>query len=330
MKIAKFLALLGRRQAFLGRQIDSEAHDYQQVLSQLTTLLNSDSSLSNAQQHALRALRQALIDFLQTYSNCRRSSTERSILIEKQVKRHAFIGNLHDAYHEASQAFQTDYHTHIQNAKRLANATSIALEVFIPHDQKRGLRFASFGKLYESIKRTNIDEQSQYGSFLTYLARVGDDIEEAEHRYRDEVLEHPRPEGHATYLYTSNSRVEVGNPFSQEYSPNPMTLGPGKVFRIDIPESGNPPAHRYYVHVDPNEALTPGSWVDEGALLGHVADPGYGHFGKYGDHCHVFDSPGADLGYVFPVRYNMPAFVEVTNSYVDMCQQLLNALRRPG
>jgi hypothetical protein len=321
---------IGKLRALLGRQIDSDAQEYQQVLSQLTTLQSNVPALSDVQQHALRALRQALIDFLQTYDNCRQSDIERSVLIKKQIRRRAFIGKLHDAYHEASQAFQTNYHTHIQSAKRLANATSVVLEVFMPHSERRGLRFGSFGRLYESIKRASIDEQSQYGSFLTYLVRVGDDIEEAEHRYRDEVLEHPSPERRATYLYTSGSRVEVGNAYGQRYRPNPKTLGPGKVFRIDVPESGKPPAHRYYVHVDPDEALTSGAGVDEGALLGHVADPGYGHFAKYGDHCHTFDSPGSNLGYAFPIRYKMPAYFEVANTYVEMCQQLINTLRRPA
>lgn len=292
-------------------------------------------SLTNVQLRALASLGSALEDLVGNAKAAIDADIERTVLIEKQIKRKIFEGELHENYHEKSQQLKTNYNNTVQSSKRLANVATQLLKSLYPEKDMRGLRFSSFGKLYNSLKvHLQSVEKSNLPSIFEKVTKLGDLTEETVHKYRDEVLEHSDPTGPINHLsiVTRDGKVEVEKNFERETKgllpeiefDQTMT---NYIYQTIEDNNGVEIGHKYILHTYLRTDLSEGDNINEGDPIAYITDMGSGHFKKYGAHTHIFSFPDEDFNSKLlgsETDFEMPQVSVLTEPYLDLVDKLLD------
>lgn len=310
----------------------------------------ADAAPQPVVSRALDTVRRSTSDFLEASLTFAETSVERSVLIEKQIDRRDFVGRLHERYHSTSHRFESHYHSSIQHAKRLANSIARLAYHLLPHEQQRGVRPGSFGRLFNSLRDADTSQLEPLESVRSLIINHGAFLETVVHEYRDDVIEHPDPRREVDYggLVTSDDRLDVIRHDDRalpdadaEYTRDPHW--PGYVYR-DIWYSAEPfepgadPAqqgaelvgYEFHVHGHANLDLREGQSIGTDTPMIFRTDGGSGHFDKHGPHSHIFYSRGIpeELATRPDVVYGMPGITELAQRYASLAADALHLAER--
>ena len=212
---------------------------------------------------------------------------ERDRLVGLQIEKRDFCGPLHDQYHLVSLTLNSDLDNLFTNGKTLLNRLALLWDTALPHALKREIRSASFGKFLNSLETPGCLGGEREDLRKSILA-VGRQLDQENNAYRDKYIEHPRDLAASPILATSPQGVRKRHvkTAATPKNKNVPTAGPG--FIVDgFPEGG-----MFRVHVAVRTDLAAGQKVAKGKTIGVVSDGGTGHFDNYGEHYHVFMTPG--------------------------------------
>jgi len=281
---------------------------------------------------ALTAFLRSLGDLAEACLACSDTSIERSVLIERQIDQLEFVGRLHDEYHEATRRFDSQYNSVVQHAKRLANSVASLIYEILPHDQRRGVRTGSFGRMYGALKIMSSDLPEPLDSVRRLVTEHGEYLESVVHQYRDDAVEHPRLSSRLDLgaTWTSDDRVDFvrtdrdpGTEGTVDRDLDPRW--PGFLYR-DFHHNGHLVGYQFLVHVHGIFDFEPGQLVTEETEMGFVTDGGFGHFDDFGPHSHVFSSrdiPKFLLRTPTPI-YGMPGVADMIALYASMAADALD------
>ncbi len=281
-----------RREDRLG-DIKARRDQVRSLIRHLSGLLKPGTAEATAEER--------VSDLAQLCIACLETSSDRAILIERQIDRRDFVGGLHDAYHETGEMLRAQYNSAVRAAKALANAVASLISSRLPHDQRRGLRDGSFGKLYGSFAKTEGPRDAEpRRSVRELVLTYGGLFESVIHEYRDAVLEHPLTgsEPDTATRMLADDRVDFfrdagkrpGGSANEDDEPD---LRPGHWLLLEHRYGRKKAGHVFYLHVAPTEELSAGHHLHAGQVIGHRVDPGGGHFTRYDPHTHEF--PSRDL-----------------------------------
>lgn len=292
---------------------------------------------------ALSIVGRSINEFAHACISCAEASIERTVLIEMQIDTRDFVGDLHDAYHEATERFESQFNSAVQNAKRLANDLATLIYEFLPHGQRTGLKSGSFGRLFNAFRGDDEDSVTEPKATLRALVVThGEFFESVVHPYRDEAVEHARPYSDAARgeRLTSDDRLDVlrveadsaaSGRQDAEQGALPTDFDPawaGFVYQGGWDGDGNLLGYSYHVHAHNRMDLTEGQRIEKGDPIAFVTDGGSGHFARFGSHRHVFTSRDLPEMLQEPrdVHFGMPGVGELMHRYLTFAELVLDAL----
>jgi hypothetical protein len=276
-------------------------------------------------------------DFYHACISCVESSVERAVLIEKQIEKLEFTGKLHEEYHQQSARLKSSYKSAVLTGKRISNNLAILFSEYLSKEEKKGIRIGSFGKMLGKLQNrkapfcnTSLEEARQI--FIS----EGMKFESTIHKFRDDVIEHPRIEGliDESHSITSDDRVDFEKKIrnSEKVTLPPDEMDPnwdGFVYYEVISKSGESEGHVYYVHAHLTKTFQEGEEISEGDPVMFVTDGDSGHFQKYGSHMHTYESPDYKGSAVKSDRvFNMPGVAQLHYSYSQFCEDIIHALSK--
>lgn len=248
---------------------------------------------------------------------------QRQILIEAQILEKNFGGDLHEQYHAVSNQVNADLENLFTRIKSVTNRLPFLFEAILTHEEKRLLKFSSFGRFLNSLEKLNQQKSPLYSTFKT-IYEDGILIDKENNDYRDKFIEHVKPNSKMSVLSTSGTgRVKRAHVDldSEKNEENKTKLSKTDWIKIQHDEG-----YSYMVHVniDPKFELDP--HVKQNEFLGRTSDNGSGHFKKHGEHRHQFNSPNSKHGFQKNLNEESPEAVEITYKSLKYINELLETL----
>ena len=297
---------------------------------------------------ALSGVLSAVSDFMEAALTCADTSIERSVLIEKQIDQLEFVGELHDQYHDVCRRLESHYHSVVQGGKRLANSIARLVYELLPHEQRRGIRPGSFGRMYGRFSGLDEGLAEPLETARSLITEHGEFLESVVHEYRDDVIEHidPRSDVDLAATLTSDDRVDIMRPVGD---PDPgrqpdYTLDPNwpgfmyqDFWRLDThpddPEfqmtDGDLLGYRFQVHMHAIFDFEDGQQITAGTPIAFRTDFDSGHFDIHGPHSHTFSSREIPTFFANDpdVVYGMPGVTELAERYSSLTSDVLDLVQ---
>lgn len=305
-------------------KISKEFNRFDRLINQLRSLSNNKYSGEKQKSlfNAIALLNTGVSSLNANFSSLFDSVYQRQILIEAQILEKNFGGDLHEQYHTVSNQVNTDLENLFTRIKSVTNRLPFLFEAILTHEEKRLLKFSSFGRFLNSLEKLNQQNNPLYSTFKT-IYEGGILIDQENNDYRDKFIEHVKPNSKMSVLSTSgNGRVKRAHVALDEANEENRT----KLLKTDWIKIQYDTWYSYMVHVniDPKFELDPN--VKQNEFLGRASDNGSGHFKKHGEHRHQFNSPNSKDGFQKNLNEESPEAVEITYKSLKYVNEYLETL----
>lgn len=287
--------------------------------------------------NSLYLLRDSLIDLRYAHSLVKQLAEKRIELMEQQVEKEDFSGELHEAYHEASGQLRAITISILQLGKRTLNNSSYVLASFLPHGVP--IKEGSFGKQCKSaqaIELKKLDKRSK--ALIKNLLGKGSKLE-LHNDARDIYVEHVKPATKAQQrrpVHTGEGvnymkeKPEFAGIQERLYGGMVRTALVDYVVMGEKDKDGNE-ILTYHVHIG-HGLVSIGKNMFRSAFMTRPPEYDPDHFKKLEPHSHSFtksendDTGNAGTDHSIEIT-EMASAEEMIADYCDYIENLLAALR---
>lgn len=224
------------------------------------------------------------------------SSIKRTKLIDKQIEKEVFEGELHDQYHQVTKELEVHLNSFFLSIKTAMNRIPNIVRETLCKKKSRSLKTSTFGKFKNSLKKL-IEEKPEFKKHFSKAFVLGEKLDEEIITYRDKYIEHVQ-HIHTSNILSSDGPVSVTkthlSPKPQDGYSSAIEVVKGKPHwaKFDFVDENNfPIGYYYYVHFTMSKKIKDGKRIKKGEPIGRLYDSNLGHFKKWGTHSHTFKTP---------------------------------------
>lgn len=285
--------------------------------------------------NSLYLLRDSVIDLRYAHSLVEQLGEERVRLMQQQVDKEEFTGELHDKYHEVSGQLRSSLIAIFQQGKRTLNNSSHVLASFLPHGV--AIKVGSFGRQFESAQKIDAAKlDTRSAVLINNILQEGPKLE-IHNDARDMYIEHATP---ATSVQQRRPlHTGKGLNFMKEkpeFTGIQERLLTGMV-RTAMPDfvllgtkrpSGGEELRTYYVHVG-LQLVPVQKGIVRSSYIMHPPEADPDHFKKIEPHTHAFTvnaNEDSDIEATIDHSVEITELAKVEEMVKDYCKYVDNLL----